>query len=82
MRESFFEVDVDWNSCHKMAAAYTLVDRNKSMKKYVSHITSFTVTYFLRCCSSKWKERERNTNGHPRHIPVETKKTFIELYKD
>jgi len=40
-----------------MAAAYTLVYRNKNMKKYVSHNTCFTVTYFVRCCSGNWKER-------------------------
>lgn len=74
---------VGWNASLAMAAAYTLVDRNKNMNRYVGHITSFTVTYFVRAVVVIEKNvTKKNNNGHPKHMPDETKKTCIGLYKD
>jgi len=64
-----------------MAAACTLVDRSKNMNKYVGHITSFTVTYFVHAVVVIEKNvgGKKKTYGHPKHTPNETKKTFVGL---
>jgi len=50
VRESFFDVHVGWNACHTVAAAYTVLYRNKNVNKYVAHV-KFYRNIFCTCCS-------------------------------